>query len=485
MAAPAWAGRPRPPLQERSLPTDPCFMAATELLAAYRSRTLSPVEAVQAVFARIRALDPKINGFCAFWEDEAMAAARASAARWTSGEPAGALDGVPVSIKDLMLVAGKPMGRGSLTSSPQDIATEDAPAVARLREAGAIFLGRTTTPEFGWKGCGDSPLTGITRNPWDLTRNPGGSSSGAATAVATGMGPLATGSDGGGSIRMPAGFCGIYGLKATYGRVPAYPASSYGTLSHTGPMTRTVGDAALMLGVMAQPDPRDWQALPPSATDWPATLPGGVAGWRIAYSPRLGYARVDPEIADLVRRAAQRFAELGAVVEEADPGFADPIDIFRIHWYAGAANLMRRIPADKQAVMDPGLREIAAEGTKIGLLDYMAAMGEREAMGQRMNQFFGTYRVLLTPTLPLPAFEAGEEVPKGSGMRRWFEWTPFSFPFNLTRHPAATIPCGTTRAGLPAGLQIVGASFDEASVLRASRAYEETRPFVPPPMARA
>lgn len=461
-----------------------CFLSATELLAAYRARTLSPVDVTRAVLAQIERLDPAINGFCGVWADEALDQARASEARWSKGVPAGRLDGVPVSLKDLMLVRGKPTGRGSRTSDPADLAADDAPAVARLRAANAVFLGRTTTPEFGWKGCGDSPLTGITRNPWNLERNPGGSSSGAATAVATGMGCLALGSDGGGSIRMPAGFCGIYGLKANYGRVPAYPASAYGTLSHVGPMTRTVDDAALMLAVMAGPDERDWQSLPAPLDDLSATA-GGVAGWRIAFSPDLGYAKVDPEIAKLVRAAARRFEAMGAIVEEVSPGFADPKELFRIHWYAGAANLMRNFPPEKQAVMDPGLRQIAEEGARYSLMDYMKAMGERESLGQHMQRFHQTYRLLLTPTLPLPAFEAGEEVPVGSGMTRWFDWTPFSFPFNLTRQPAATIPCGLTASGLPAGLQIVGALYDEASVLRASRAFEEGTTFLPPPMARA
>ncbi|BBK42968.1 amidase [Allostella vacuolata] len=461
-----------------------CFLSATELLAAYRSRHLSPVEVTRAVLGQIERLDPAINGFCGVWADEALAAARESEARWARGEPAGRLDGVPVSLKDLMLVEGKPTGRGSLTSDPNDLATADAPSIARLRKARSIFLGRTTTPEFGWQGCGDSPLTGITRNPWNLDRNPGGSSSGAATAVATGMGCLALGSDGGGSIRMPAGFCGIYGLKANYGRVPAYPASAYGTLSHVGPMTRTVDDAALMLAVMAGPDSRDWQSLPAPTEDYAEATGGGVAGWRIAYSPDLGYAKVDPEIAALVRKAARRFEELGAIVEEVSPGFADPIELFRIHWYVGAANLMRSFSPEKQALMDPGLREIAEAGARYSLMDYMQAMGEREALGQHMKRFHETYRLLLTPTLPLPAFEAGEEWPVGSGMTRWFDWTPFSFPFNLTRQPAATIPCGVTAAGLPAGLQIVGALYDEASVLRASRAYEDGTTFLPPPMAR-
>lgn len=462
---------------------DLCFLSATDLLAAYRARTLSPVEVTRAVLAQIERLDPAINGFCGVWADEALDQARASEARWAKGAPEGRLDGVPVSLKDLMLVRGKPTGRGSRTSDPAERAADDAPAIARLRAANAIFLGRTTTPEFGWKGCGDSPLTGITRNPWNLERNPGGSSSGAATAVATGMGCLALGSDGGGSIRMPAGFCGIYGLKANYGRVPAYPASAYGTLSHVGPMTRTVDDAALMLAVMAGPDSRDWQSLPAPADDFTATA-GGVAGWRIAFSPDLGYAKVDPEIGALVRAAARRFEAMGAIVEEVSPGFADPKEMFRIHWYAGAANLMRSFAPAKQAVMDPGLRQIAEEGARYTLMDYMKAMGEREALGQHMKRFHETYRLLLTPTLPLVAFEAGEEFPVGSGMTRWFDWTPFSFPFNLTRQPAATIPCGLTSAGLPAGLQIVGQLYDEASVLRASRAFEEGSPFVAPPLAR-
>ncbi|BBK31991.1 aspartyl-tRNA(Asn)/glutamyl-tRNA(Gln) amidotransferase subunit A [Stella humosa] len=461
-----------------------CFLSATDLLAAYRARRLSPVDVTKAVLAQIERLDPAINGFCGVWADEALAQAKASEARWIRGAPEGRLDGVPVSLKDLMMVKGKPTGRGSLTSSDSDIAADDAPSIARLRAANAVFLGRTTTPEFGWKGCGDSPRTGITRNPWNLDRNPGGSSSGAATAAATGMGCLALGSDGGGSIRMPAGFCGIYGLKANYGRVPAYPASAYGTLSHVGPMTRTVDDAALMLTVMAGPDTRDWQSLPDAGVDFTQATAGGVAGWRIAYSPDLGYAKVDPEIAALVRKAAEKFSAMGAIVEEVSPGFANPLELFRIHWYAGAANLMRSFPPEKQALMDPGLLQIADEGARYSLMEYMEAMGEREALGQHMKRFHETYRLLLTPTLPLPAFEAGEEFPVDSGMTRWFDWTPFSYPFNLTRQPAATIPCGVTSGGLPAGLQIVGALYDEASVLRASRAYEEGTTFLPPPMAR-
>src|SRR6185369_17099019 len=258
----------------------------------------------------------------------AEAAALASATRWQRGEPMGPLDGVPTTIKDLVLTKGWSTLRGSKAISPDQPWDEDAPAVARLREAGAILLGKTTTPEFGWKGVTDSPLTGITRNPWNPVKTPGGSSGGGAAAVAAGMGPLTLGTDGGGSIRIPCAFTGLVGLKPSFGRVPAWPLSPFGTVAHIGPMTRTVHDAALLLNVIAQPDARDWLALPADACDYAAGLEEGVRGWRIAYSADLGYADVEPEVATLVRQAALRFIELGATVDEAHPGFEGVEEIF-------------------------------------------------------------------------------------------------------------------------------------------------------------
>ncbi len=465
--------------------TDLAFWSATDLLRGYRAGTVSPVEATRAALDQVSKLDEAVNAFVMIDEEKALASARESEARWKAGAPEGLLDGVPTTIKDLSTTIGWPTLRGSNTVSDEGPWDEETPYVARLREHSAVFIGKTTTPEYGWKGITDSPRTGVTRNPWDTSKTPGGSSGGAAVACALGMGALHQGSDGGGSIRMPCGYTGIYGIKPTFGRVPAYPASLFGTLSHCGPMTRTVADSALMLTVMAEPDPRDWYSLPYAGDDWRRSLSENLSGMRIAYSPDLGVAKVDPEIAELVKTAVGFFTEFGAVVEEVDPGLGSLREEFRVHWYAGAANLGRTLSDDQKALLDPGLRQIAEEGSEISLAAYQEAVKGREAAGLKMGLFHQRYDLLLTPTLPIPAFEAGEEVPVGSGMERWFDWTPFSYPFNLTRQPAATIPCGRTSAGLPAGLQIVGALGREDLVFAASAAYEAVRPVDLPPMAHA
>ena len=455
---------------------DLAFTPATELIALYRAKRVSPVEATQAALDRIAAHNERLNAFCLVNDEGAMVAARASEARWQRGEPKGLVDGVPVSIKDLVLTRYWPTLRGSKTIDAEQAWDEDAPCVARLGEHGAVVLGKTTTCEFGWKGVTDSPLSGITRNPWNLERTPGGSSGGSAAAVAAGMGPLAIGTDGGGSVRIPSGFTGLAGLKPTYGRVPLYPPSPFGGLSHVGPMARTVADAALMLSVIARPDARDPYALVSHARDWGDGLGDGVEGLRVAFSADLGYVHVDPEIAALVAAAADTFAGLGAKVEAVDPGFATPQECFRTLWYAGAAYVLRAVSASRRELMDPGLVEVATEGARLGALDLLAAQSARAALGVHMGAFHQRFDLLLTPTLPIPAFAAGEEVPPGSGLSRWPEWTPFSYPFNLTGQPAASVPCGFTADGLPAGLQIVGPMHADALVLRAAHAYQTAAP---------
>ena len=457
--------------------TNPALFSANELLNAYSNKTMSPVEATKAILDHIKNYDKKLNSFRLVDEEKALESARASEERWSIGTPAGLVDGVPTTIKDLVATKGWSTRRGSLTTNDKGPWKEDAPLVARLRSNGAVLLGKTTTPEFGWKGVTDSPLTGITRNPWDLTKTPGGSSGGAAAAAAACFGALHHGSDGGGSIRMPSGYTGIYGLKPTFGRVPTWPASGFGTLSHQGPMTRTVDDAALMLTVMSEPDPKDWYALPEQNCDWRKSMDQTVRGWRIAYSPDLGHAKVDPEIAKLVKEAAMTFTTLGANVEEVDPGLGDQHDLFRIFWFVGAARLQEQMTGEQLALLDPGFREVGLEGAEITIKQYLDATAERESAGTILNEFFDNYDLLLTPTLPITAFDAGEEVPKGSNMSRWTEWTPFSYPFNLGRHPAASIPCGLCSNGLPAGLQLVSAMNRDDKVLTASRAYEMRNPI--------
>jgi len=466
------------------MPDDIALLSAQDLIARYRDGSLSPVEATRAALARIEAHNPALNAFILVDAENALAEAGKSEERWRIGAPRGRLDGIPTSIKDILLTKGWPTLRGSKAIPRDQPWDEDAPAVARLREHGAVLLGKTTTPEFGWKGVTDSALSGITRNPWNPERTPGGSSGGAAVAVATGMSTLALGTDGGGSVRIPGAFTGIFAHKPTFGRVPAYPLSPFGTLAHIGPMTRTVTDAAILLGVISEPDSRDWYALPPEGAgktmDYTTGLNRGVKGLRIAFSPTLGGHAVDPEIAALVAAAANRLAELGAHVEEADPDLPDCAAPFRMHWYAGAAALLNGLSDAQKEVVEPALREIAAEGAAYSLLDYLAAIKQREAVGVAMNRFHETYRLLLTPSLPIPAFEAGLERPRGTEQDRWVDWTPFSYPFNLTRQPAATVPCGLTSEGLPAGLQIVGPLYADALVLRAARAYEKAAPFPMP-----
>jgi aspartyl-tRNA(Asn)/glutamyl-tRNA(Gln) amidotransferase subunit A len=449
-------------------------LSATELVARYRSRELSPVEATQECLDTIEARDGELNAFCLVDREAALADARASEARWARGEPAGPLDGVPVGVKDLLVTKGWPTLRGSTAIDPAGPWEADAPVVASLRRSGAVLTGKTTTPELGWKGVTDNALTGITRNPWDPRMTPGGSSGGSSAALAAGMVPLALGTDGGGSIRIPCAFCGLPGLKPTFGRVPAWPASPFGPVAHVGPMARTVADLALMLDVIARPDARDWQQLPAATRTYGAGLEDGVAGLRIAFSPELGFAAVDPEIAGLVAQAAFALAALGAHVELADPGFADPRATFDVLWSTGAARATAALP--RTDGIDPGLAAIAEQGRGFSGVDYLTACGERDQLAIAMSRFHEDWDLLLTPAMPIVAFEAGREVPEGSADPRWPGWTPFTYPFNLTQQPAATVPCGFTAAGLPAGLQIVGPRHADALVLRAAHAYEQAHP---------
>jgi aspartyl-tRNA(Asn)/glutamyl-tRNA(Gln) amidotransferase subunit A len=460
-----------------TVPQEAARLSATELLGLYRRHELSPVEATQAVLARIDAQNTSINAYCVIRADEALDAARASERRWRAGQPAGRLDGVPASVKDLLLTSGWPTLRGSRTTDAAGPWTVDAPAVARLREHGAVLLGKTTTPEWGWKAVTDSPLTGVTRNPWDPSRTPGGSSGGAAAAVAAGLGPLALGTDGAGSIRIPASFCGIVGLKPTYGRVPVYPPSAFGTLSHVGPLTRTVADAALLLDVIGSPDARDSLALDRRDPQAGEVTAARVSGLRVAYSPALGHARVDPEVAAAVQGAVTALESRGAQVTLADPGFASPIAAFTVLWYAGAAAIVDGIPAGRRHLLDPGLAETAADGLRYSALDYLGALRERAGLGVALGAFHETYDLLVTPTEPIVAFEAGTEVPEGWPEKRWPSWTPFTYPFNMTHQPAATVPCGFSAAGLPIGVQVVGRRHEDSLVLSACAAIEEALPW--------
>jgi aspartyl-tRNA(Asn)/glutamyl-tRNA(Gln) amidotransferase subunit A len=375
-----------------------------------------------------------------------------------------------------MLTRGWPTLRGSRAVDPKQAWDQDAPAVARLREAGAVLLGKVTTPDHGWKGVTDSPLCGITRNPWNLDKTPGGSSGGSSAALAARLAPLALGTDGGGSIRIPASFSGVFGIKPNFGRVPAWPISPFGTLSHLGPMSRDVEGSAMLLDVMARPDARDWQALPSSDRSYADGLRTGIRGKRIAFSPAMGFAgNVEPQVAALVAAAAQRFSELGAHVEQVDPPGGDPVEIFQTLWWAGAGFLFGAAPPEKKALLDPGLAAIAEEGAAIPIRRYIEANVARGAYASQMRVFMERYDFLLTPSLAVAAFDVGKNSPYADNSS-WPSWTPFSYPFNLTQQPAASVPCGRTREGLPVGLQIVGRLYDDRGVLQAAQAYESLDP---------
>jgi aspartyl-tRNA(Asn)/glutamyl-tRNA(Gln) amidotransferase subunit A len=450
-------------------------MSGVELLAHYRDKRLSPVEVTEDVLARIERFNPQVNAYCHVDRQGAIDAARASEQRWLKGQPCGALDGVPASIKDLTLTRGMPTRKGSKTTSATAAWEVDAPFSAFMRNAGAVLLGKTTTPEFGWKGVTDNPLYGITRNPWDTRMTAGGSSGGAAAAASLNLGVLHQGSDAGGSIRIPCAFTGTFGIKPTFGYVPQWPASAMTLLSHLGPMTRTVDDAVLMLKTVARPDVRDGLAGAPRNTPW---LPEStdLKGLRIAYSPDFGYVKVDPQVASVVAQAVERLVQLGAHVEQVDPGFSNPLELFNTLWFAGAARLAGQLNQTQRAQLDPGLLRIAEQGERISLHDYTVALEARAALVVHMAEFHSRYDLLVSPMLPITAFAAGHNVPPDSGLGEWMEWTPFSYPFNLTQQPAASVPCGFAQDGLPVGLHVVGARFADDQVLRVCRAYERAFP---------
>ncbi|MFN8593398.1 MAG: amidase [Thermomicrobiales bacterium] len=452
------------------------WSTGTELIDLYKRRAVSPIEVTQAVLRRIEQINPALNAFVTITPELAMRQARDAERAYAQGT-AGPLAGVPVSIKDLTPTRGIRTTRGSLLSADW-IPEDDAPVVERLYAAGAVMLGKTNTPELGWKGDSGNRVFGPTYNPWRRDRTAGGSSGGAAAAVAAGLGPLAQGSDGAGSIRIPASFCGIFGIKQSFGIVPQFPPSAVGDLSHIGPMTRSVADAALMLNVIVGEDPRDRLSIS-TGRDYLEGLERGVAGMRIAWSPTLGYASVNAEVAEKTAEAAAVFKDLGAEVVEIDPAAPSPKTVIDVVWSSAMAGYFAGRLDEVGPLIDPGLLRVVREAESITGADVGQAFQTRNAYYTAIREFMGDFDLLLTPTLPLTAFRAGDDEPEGfdrEGMAP-LDWTPFSYPFNLTGQPAATVPCGFDHRGLPIGLQIVGRWRDDPSVLRAAAAFEKARPW--------
>lgn len=465
-----------------------CGMEATEISTHVRSGELSPVEVVEAVLDRMEGLEPTLHAFCTPTPEIARERAKRIEQEVSSGGDPGPLAGVPVGIKDLVATKGIKTTMGSHAYADW-IPEEDDVSVERLKAAGAIILGKTNAPEFGYSGVGHNPLFETTTNPWNPNLTSGGSSAGSGAAVASGMGPLAIGSDGGGSVRIPSSFCGLFGMKASMGRVPLYPGcrderypgvSSWESLEHIGPMSRTVRDGALMLSVMAGPDDRDRLSLPQADFDWLAqSKPTDLQGLRVAYSSDWGYAAVDPEVRRVVGEAVEVFEkDLGCIVEEAHPGFDDPYDDF---WGMVVMDTdlagMRRMADELGEKMSPHLVELLRmDWTAEDLTNAAAA---RKAVCNKMWRFMRNYDILLTPTLAVPPFETGIQGPEvidGRTVGNTY-WLSFTFPMNMTGQPAATVPAGLTSSGLPVGLQIVGRHLDDAMVLKASAAFEAAKPW--------
>ncbi|BCG82916.1 MULTISPECIES: amidase family protein [Mesorhizobium] len=454
------------------------FMPAAELAQLIRTRKISPVEYMSALLARIAELEPKVNAFAYLDADRAMDDAKKAEAALTSGARIGLLHGVPATIKDHSITKDMPTQHGSKIFAGHQPA-EDTQVVSRLRDEGAIILGKTTVPEFGWTGVSRSPLTGITSNPWKLGYNAGASSAGAGAAAAAGFGPLHQGGDGAGSIRMPAHFCGVFGLKPSFGRVPYSPLGVDDFSAHVGPITRTVADSALMLQVIAGPHFLDHTTLEAGPANYLARLHDGVNGRRIAYSPNLGVARVDPEVASLVKAAAARFEELGAIVEEvATPWAKDGPELIRFFWSAHQTGLARYLP-QWEADMDPGLVACIKQSKDVSISQYQEMRERKMRYVEKIHRWFQDWDFLLTPSVSVAAFPAEKLMPDHWPTHPWdwIMWAEFSYPFNMSWNPAASVPCGFTQSELPVGLQIVGKRFDDLGVLQASAAFETLRPW--------
>ena len=446
------------------------WLSAREMMLRFAAGELSPVDVLEATLAQLQRVNPALNAVCLLDEPLGRRLAEESTERWRRGSPLGPLDGVPVAIKDTAHVAGWPTRIGSHTT-PTAPSTEDTPGVARLREAGAVFFCKTTTPEFGWKGITHGPLTGVTRNPWDISRTPGGSSGGSAALVAAGVVPLATGGDGGGSIRIPAAFSGVFGLKPSYGVVPNF-LGPMGTLAVYGGLSRDVADSALLLNILTQPDARDSFAIPDRGIDYLEGLDDGVAGLRIAWSPDLGFPVADPAVVAGMQPAIDALIKSGADVKEIDLDLSGTQPTLEVIWAASHAALVRDFDGEKLATLDPGLLRLVVSAQDISASELQAAYAEMRALSQRMQAFHQDYDLLLTPTIPITAFAAGIDTPDAARFPQWFDWTPLTWPFNLTRQPAASVPCGFVD-GLPIGLQIVGPMFSEPAIFRASRCVEQ------------
>ena len=455
---------------------DFAFMTALDMRQAIRTKKASPVEIVESTLRDIESTQPTLNAFVTVTPDLAMAAARAAEKAVLAGEDTSLLTGLPLSIKDLTAVKGVRFTSGSRTLA-NFIAPLDAPASERVKANGAAIVGKTTTTEFGCKGSSNSPLTGETRNPWNLGKTTGGSSAGAGASVAAGLTPFALGTDGGGSIRIPSAFCGLFGIKAHFGRVPVFPAAATPTLAHVGPLARTVRDAALLLTAISGFDARDPASVAAEIPDYLGACERSPRGLRIAWSPTLGYARPTPEVAALAAEAAHTFEALGCEVEIVEKVFDDPVDMWMAEFYAGVGTRLKTVLTEQRELVDPAVAKVLDGALDQTIDEYYRRVFGRYEFREKVRKFFERYDLLMTSTTPVTAFDLGRDVPPELEGANIVSWIAYTYPANLCGLPAASVPCGFTQTGLPAGLQIVGRALGEVDILRAAAAFEAARPW--------
>ncbi len=459
---------------------DLCYMPAAEMGRRFRDGILSPVDVMENTLARIAEVNPTLNCFCFVFPEEARAQAKAAEEAIRQGRPLKPLHGVPFAIKDLTPTKGKRTTLGSFAFE-HNLPDHDAPIVEALTKAGGILIGKTTTPEFAYSSFTESPLWGITRNPWDTSRTPGGSSGGSGAAVASGCVPLAEGSDMGGSVRIPASFCGIVGLKPSFGRIPfTILPSIFDSLSHFGPLARTIDDAALFLDATQGPDERDIQSLKPPIR-LPQPVPASIRGWRLALSIDLGFLHVDPEVEAAVREAAAALAQQGAVIEEVELGWTKEMnDAWIDHWRVYLATFFGDKLAEYRAKMDPNVVALIEAGLKMSAVEFKRTELIRTEMWRRLSPILLRFHALLCPTMAHPA-------PKVGGKDTEYDWVDEQGRFHglditsvfnfVSQCPALSVPAGFTAAGLPIGLQIVARRQEDLAALTIGKALETIRPW--------
>ncbi len=456
-------------------------LSAVDLLNMYKNRETNPLEVSLDIIKQLENKNSQFNAFVCFDKEKILQQAKLSSERWSSGKVKGILDGVPISIKDLLVTKDYPTRRGSFIESLPITSDKDAPVVKKILEQGGIVLGKTTTPEFGHKGTTQSKRYGATLNPWNTKLNSGGSSGGSASAVAAAMGPLSIGTDGGGSVRIPCSFCGLFGHKPTFGKVPAYPISPFGTVANIGPITRTVADGGLLMNVIAKPDKDDWYSLPYDKVNYNEFYFNDIKNLKIGVFKYWGMKNFFNQISlensvevvyeNILKKLRQEGLQLTFDSKINWPN--NPADIFKTMWYVGAANLSKKIDDDEFSKIDENFLQFIDEGNKYSVFDFLAAEARRAENASYLSYLFEKFDVLIGPTMPVLPLEYDAVIPKDYKSKDLFSWTPFTYPFNLTKHPSSTINCGFSSSGLPVGIQVVAPHYEDKRCFQVSAYLEK------------